>query len=79
MGVRHRDSRQGDAGDWYEHRYYHRSPDRNPPGPEKGAYKVLRGGDAAWDHRFATSTFRFLNPPHVRDWDKTGFRVVIRD
>ena len=65
--------------DWYEHRYYRRSPDRNPTGPEKGSYKVLRGGDAAWDHRFATSTFRLLNPPHVRDWVKTGFRVVIHD
>jgi hypothetical protein len=34
-------------------------------------------GDAASARPFATSTFRFLNPAHVRDWVKTGFRVVI--
>jgi hypothetical protein len=39
----------------------------------------LDRGAAAWDHRFATWTFRFLNPPHVRDWVKTGFRVVVQD
>jgi len=65
--------------DWYEHRHCRRSPDRNPPGPEKGTCKALRGGNAAWDRRFATSTFLFLNPPHVRDWVKTDLRVVIRD
>jgi len=65
------------VADWYEHRYFARSPDRNPTGPETGTHKVLRGGDATWDHRFATTTFRLLNPPHVRDWVKTGFRCVI--
>jgi len=65
------------VADWYEHRYYERSPETNPPGPDHGSYKVLRGGDAAWDQRFATTTFRFLNPPHVDNWVKTGFRVVI--
>jgi hypothetical protein len=54
-------------------------PRPQSPGPKKGAYKVIRGGDAAWDHRFSTSTFRFLHPPHVRDWVKTGFRVATHD
>ncbi|MFN3326006.1 MAG: formylglycine-generating enzyme family protein [Bryobacteraceae bacterium] len=32
------------TADWYEREYYEVSPERNPPGPEKGIYRVLRGG-----------------------------------
>ena len=30
--------------DWYDRDYYSVSPDRNPKGRERGAYKVIRGG-----------------------------------
>jgi formylglycine-generating enzyme len=30
--------------DWYERTYYKTAPPRNPIGPEKGLYRVLRGG-----------------------------------
>ena len=30
--------------DWYDEKYYEKSPDRNPPGPSQGASRVLRGG-----------------------------------
>lgn len=32
------------CSDWYESMYYRRSPRENPPGPERGLEKVLRGG-----------------------------------
>ncbi len=30
--------------DWYDAGYYSQSPGRNPPGPDSGQYRVLRGG-----------------------------------
>ncbi len=65
------------VNDWYDHHYYSRSPSRNPRGPKAGTHKVLRGGDSLWDERFARCASRFLTPPHVRNWVKTGFRCVI--
>jgi formylglycine-generating enzyme required for sulfatase activity len=35
------------VSDWYNDNYYHVSPNSNPPGPDTGMYKVLRGG--AWN------------------------------
>jgi formylglycine-generating enzyme required for sulfatase activity len=32
------------CADWYDPNYYLEAPDRNPTGPEKGNYRVLRGG-----------------------------------
>lgn len=32
------------CADWYARTYYEAAPDRNPQGPEKGLYRVLRGG-----------------------------------
>jgi formylglycine-generating enzyme required for sulfatase activity len=33
--------------DWYDARYYQKSPGKNPQGPPKGKYHVIRGG--AWN------------------------------
>ena len=33
--------------DWYDARYYQKSPGKNPQGPTKGKYHVVRGG--AWN------------------------------
>jgi formylglycine-generating enzyme len=52
-------------------------PVRNPTGPENGILKVLRGGDAIWDHRFVRCAARMPHPPHVENWVRTGFRYVI--
>jgi formylglycine-generating enzyme required for sulfatase activity len=65
------------VGDWYNHDYYKVSPDKNPTGPETGVNKVLRGGDSEWTEDWARSSARFLCPPKVRDYVKTGFRCVI--
>jgi formylglycine-generating enzyme required for sulfatase activity len=32
------------VNDWYEPDYYEKSPTDNPPGPERGKFRVLRGG-----------------------------------
>lgn len=32
------------TADWYDRTYYASSPEKNPPGPETGSYRVLRGG-----------------------------------
>ena len=65
------------VADWYEHEYYRRAPASNPLGPETGTHKVLRGGDSMWDERFSRAAARMINPPHVRNWVKTAFRVVV--
>jgi serine/threonine-protein kinase len=38
------------VADWYAADYYSRSTERNPPGPDSGQYRVLRGG-SWWDDR----------------------------
>jgi len=32
------------TSDWYDRNYYDVAPEKNPKGPEKGRYRVLRGG-----------------------------------
>ena len=36
------------VADWYDSDYYGRSTSRNPAGPYRGEYRVLRGG--SWDY-----------------------------
>lgn len=55
------------VADWYDRDYYRYAPDRNPPGPEKGATKVVRGG--AWDFsahesRCAMRNHEYPGPRH---------------
>lgn len=65
------------VADWYDYSYYRRAPAVNPPGPDKGSHKVLRGGCAFYDERSSRCAARMIMPPHVRDWTPTGFRCVI--
>ncbi|MBD3344457.1 MAG: SUMF1/EgtB/PvdO family nonheme iron enzyme [Chitinivibrionales bacterium] len=32
------------CADWYDARYYEKTPRENPPGPEEGTHRVIRGG-----------------------------------
>jgi formylglycine-generating enzyme required for sulfatase activity len=51
------------VNDWYNSSYYSSSPYNNPPGPDTGTSKVLRGG--AWYHVW--STLRAADrPPSTR-------------
>jgi sulfatase modifying factor 1 len=54
--------------DWQEDSYYGHSPKSNPRGPDKGKYKILRGG--AWDLQpdTARTTSRY--------WNEAGARAV---
>ncbi len=64
------------VNDWYGE-YLQNSPRSNPPGPETGDSRVLRGG--AWDYNDVAlrTTYRFYGEPsHVRGLD-TGFRCAV--
>lgn len=55
------------TADWYDEKYYERSPSRNPTGPSSGQYRVLRGG--SWN----------LDPLLVRSADRVRGLPVFRD
>ncbi len=46
------------CADWYEKDYYQTASDRNPRGPEKGLYRVLRGGSWADVAKYLTCAYR---------------------
>jgi formylglycine-generating enzyme required for sulfatase activity/Tol biopolymer transport system component len=63
------------TADWYQENYYEESPSNNPPGPEMGNEKVLRGGgwrDSAWNIR---TTIRRSDWPEIAV-DSFGFRCA---
>lgn len=37
------------VADWYQSGYYDESPDTDPPGPDDGFQRVVRGGSYRWD------------------------------
>jgi len=63
--------------DWYAHDAYKTAAAKNPAGPATGVNKVLRGGDSSYSEDHARAAARYLCPPHVRNYVKTGFRCVI--
>jgi formylglycine-generating enzyme required for sulfatase activity len=63
------------CSDWYSENYYGQSPERNPQGPSRGSYRVLRGG--SW-HDYASECrvcFRHKDKPASRYFD-FGFRCA---
>jgi iron(II)-dependent oxidoreductase len=63
------------VADWYDPRYYARSPRDNPQGPESGATKVLRGGAWLLFPEFCRVAYRFRNNPAFR-FNLIGFRLA---
>ena len=63
------------CADFYDENYYHRSPLEDPPGPETGNGRVLRGG--SWNFSAATcrAALRDHDVPGSRS-DSNGFRVA---
>jgi len=63
------------CADWYDADYYHRSPERDPRGPETGKRRASRGG--AWRHAVKVSrcAARSSIPPHMR-YSDYGFRLA---
>ena len=63
------------VNDWYDARYYEKSPERNPKGPETGLKKVIRG--AGWQNETPTVRIftRVESDPTMRN-ESTGFRCA---
>jgi formylglycine-generating enzyme required for sulfatase activity len=63
------------VADWYDPGYYSQSPGRNPPGPDSGTAKVLRGGSLHGNQRFTRCAYRVGGNP--RYWYfYVGFRCA---
>jgi formylglycine-generating enzyme required for sulfatase activity len=65
------------VNDWHYPEYYLFSPKKNPPGPEKGQYKIIRGG--SWRHNAedVNLTYRNATTPVNRS-TSIGFRCAQR-
>ena len=63
------------VNDWYDARYYEKSPSKNPPGPQEGTKKVIRG--AGWQNETPTVRIftRVDSDPTMRN-ESTGFRCA---
>jgi formylglycine-generating enzyme required for sulfatase activity len=61
--------------DWYGKRYYADAPPDDPPGPETGDHKVIRGGSWMSMDGGCRSAARFYLTPGERK-DYVGFRVA---
>jgi hypothetical protein len=51
------------VADWYDSDYYSQSPGRNPPGPDSGVGRVLRGGSLHGNQRFTRCAYRVGGNP----------------
>jgi sulfatase modifying factor 1 len=63
------------VADWYDETYYKSSPDQNPPSPEYGTYRVLRGGSYTTTGADVRITSRSKMMPDFRD-ETIGFRCA---
>ena len=63
------------CADWYGEDYYSSSPDKNPPGPGTGTFRVLRGGGWSNYTYYLRVAYRGYYFPHNRI-DGLGFRCV---
>jgi formylglycine-generating enzyme required for sulfatase activity len=66
------------VADWYDETYYKNSPEQNPPGPEFGVYRVLRGGGYTTTGGDVRITSRSKMMPDFRD-ETIGFRCAISE
>jgi formylglycine-generating enzyme required for sulfatase activity len=64
------------VNDWFYGLYYGESPESNPPGPESGYYKVLRGGSYAVNNDLLRVASRGRSLLPGRQVDDAGFRCV---
>ncbi|MFN0103454.1 MAG: formylglycine-generating enzyme family protein [Bryobacteraceae bacterium] len=62
--------------DWYSRNYYAESPKKNPQGPAKGAYRVLRGGSFFFESQDLRSYARSGAWPSFQAFRMVGFRAA---
>jgi formylglycine-generating enzyme required for sulfatase activity/predicted Ser/Thr protein kinase len=63
------------CGDFYDDKYYKKSPENDPPGPPEAADRVIRGGGWYGFPRNCRSAYRFRYSPGYRI-NFLGFRVA---
>ena len=63
------------VADWYAERYFEEAPERNPPSPDHGVFRVLRGGGYATTGADIRITSRSKMVPDFRD-ETIGFRCA---
>lgn len=63
------------VADWYQETYYADAPEQNPPSPEHGTYRVLRGGSYTTTGGDVRITSRSKMMPDFRD-ETIGFRCA---
>ena len=63
------------VADWYDPRYYEKSPARNPKGPETGTHKALRGSGWEVEAPLVRAFSRVKSDPLNRNY-ATGFRCA---
>ncbi len=62
--------------DWYSRTYYSVSAKKNPKGPEKGAYRVLRGGSFFFEGHDLRTYGRSAAWPSFQAFRMVGFRAA---
>ena len=65
--------------DYYGKAYYASSAKNNPKGPEKGKYRIFRGG--SWNDSnvdYLSTSFRYLKKPGYKN-NTVGFRLAIQN
>ena len=63
------------TADWYDEKYYEKSPERNPKGPSSGQYRVVRGGSWSLEPIHVRSALRSRDSPTDR-FGYIGFRCA---
>jgi len=63
------------VADWFSPNYYASSPPKDPPGPETGTKRAVRGGAWTSAPQFLRTTNRWFHDPAKGD-DNIGFRCV---
>ncbi|MBE0660187.1 MAG: SUMF1/EgtB/PvdO family nonheme iron enzyme [Bryobacteraceae bacterium] len=66
------------VSDIYGPSYYRIGPSIDPPGPGRGAQRVVRGGAFSTPEGYVSLSARFAFPPSIRD-ATIGFRCVLND
>ena len=61
------------VSDWYDPDYYARSPEQNPPGPDSGKGRVVRGGSWYDAYPYIRTAYRDVYDPTAT----AGFRCVV--
>ena len=61
--------------DWYDEGYYNSSPRVDPPGPDTGSARVVRGGNFFYDAHGLRSAYRVYVAPGVSN-DNIGVRLL---